>query len=242
MAQNSPIEWTDATWNPVTGCSKVSIGCQNCYAEKLAKRLEAMGNPRYKNGFKVTVHEDLLDAPYKWKKPRMVFVNSMSDLFHEDIPTQFVGEIFKTMRNNPHHIFQVLTKRAGSIKQLPQENWTENIWMGVTVEAEDYIYRINELRATSARTRFLSLEPLLTRMPELDLSGIDWVIVGGESGSSARTMKEDWVLEIRDACLDQEVPFFFKQWGGVRKKARGRLLEGITWEQYPPNNRSLALC
>lgn len=233
MAQNSHIEWTDATWNPVTGCTKISIGCQNCYAERLAKRLQAMGNPRYSEGFKLRIHEDLIDLPSRWKKPKMVFVNSMSDLFHEDIPEQFINDVFNTMKNNYHHIFQVLTKRSNRLQIIPPKLWDDNIWMGITIEAEEYLFRVEELRQTGARTRFISFEPLLDRIPEFNMSGIDWVIVGGETGPNARPMKKEWAIEIRNRCIEQNIPFFFKQWGGIRSKQEGRILEGEVWEQYP---------
>ncbi len=234
MAMNSKIEWTEATWNPVTGCTKISAGCQNCYAYTMAQRLHAMGNPRYKNSFSITLHKDLIKKPLTWKTPKRIFVNSMSDLFHEDIPFEFIEEIFKTMNEASWHTFQILTKRSERLKELaPQLTWTPNIWMGVTVENTDVKYRIEDLRSVPASIRFLSLEPLLSDLGELNFSNIDWIIVGGESGPKARPMNIQWVRPIRDYCLEQKIPFFFKQWGGINKKKAGNLLDGVTWEQYP---------
>ncbi len=234
MATKSAIEWTGSTWNPVSGCSKISAGCLNCYAERMARRLKAMGQARYKNGFKVTLHPQALDEPYRWKKPRMVFVNSMGDLFHEKIPVEFIQDVFTVMNENKRHTFQILTKRAKRLRELaPLLDWPENIWMGVTIENNDYINRADDLRTTKAFVKFLSLEPLLSPLPDLELVGIDWVIVGGESGPGARPMKEEWVLEIKNLCEDNDAPFFFKQWGGVNKKKAGRVLQGRTWDNYP---------
>ena len=234
MSLASKIEWTEATWNPVTGCTKVSIGCDHCYAERLAKRLKAMGNPRYERGFNVTIHEDLIGLPLKWKTSKVIFVNSMSDLFHKDVPPEIVSRIFDTMTLASQHCFQVLTKRSKRMLELAESlSWKKNIWMGVTVESQDHAYRIDRLRQTGAKVKFLSLEPLLSPMPDLNLEGIDWVIVGGESGPGARAMKEDWVRDIRDTCLDQAVPFFFKQWGGFNKKKAGRVLDRRTWDEMP---------
>lgn len=234
MALNSAIEWTESTWNPVTGCTKVSLGCRYCYAERLAKRLRAMGNPNYANGFRVTLHEHMLGVPLKWRTPRVVFVNSMSDLFHEEVPFSFIERVFDVMCRASHHVFQVLTKRSDRLMQLaPNLDWPENVWMGVTVEHADYIDRIDRLRGTPARTKFLSLEPLLGPVPDLDLAGIDWVIVGGESGPSARPMRPEWATGVRDQCLAAGIPFFFKQWGGRNKKKAGRVLEGRTWDEMP---------
>jgi protein gp37 len=234
MAAYSGIEWTEATWNPVTGCTKVSPGCLHCYAERMAKRLKAMGQPKYANGFKLTMHADCLDQPLHWRKPRMVFVNSMSDLFHEGVPSSFIQDVFDVMRRASRHTFQVLTKRSRRLLELnPEIDWPKNVWMGVSVENQDYAFRIEHLRKTSAHVKFLSLEPLLGPLPQLDLRGIDWVIVGGESGPGARPMAGEWVVEIRDQCLTSDVPFFFKQWGGVRRKEAGRELEGRTWSQTP---------
>jgi len=230
----SKIEWTESSWNPVTGCSKVSEGCRNCYAERMAKRLKAMGQSNYKNGFDVTCHPGALDLPLKWKKPRTIFVNSMSDLFHEDIPIAFLNRIFFTMNEARWHTFQVLTKRAERMERIADQfTWTPNIWMGVTVESAAEVARMDFLRNVHSHVRFLSLEPLLGPIPNLDLERIDWVIVGGESGPGARPMQKEWVLDIRNHCLDSGVPFFFKQWGGVQKKKAGRLLENRIWDQMP---------
>ena len=234
MASRSSIEWTESTWNPITGCTKVSPGCAHCYAERMAKRLQAMGHPNYARGFDVALHEHMLEVPLKWTKPRMIFVNSMSDLFHEDVPVQFIQRVFSTMRQAPHHTIQVLTKRSARLVQLDDEiNWPDNVWMGVTVENRGCCFRIDHIRHSHARVKFLSLEPLLGPLPNLNLEGIDWVIVGGESGPGARPLALDWVTEIRDRCLDGDVPFFFKQWGGVRKSETGRVLQGRTWDQVP---------
>lgn len=234
MAIKSSIEWTGSTWNPVTGCTKVSAGCRYCYAERMAKRLRAMGSPNYKDGFKVSLHPQALNLPLGWKKPQMIFVNSMSDLFHKDVPLEYILKVFDVMEKCPQHQFQILTKRAGRMLQLDKNlPWQENIWMGVTVENQKCIPRIDQLRQTNAKTKFLSLEPLLGALPNLNLKGIDWAIVGGESGPGARPMKPEWVLDIRDQCLEAKVPFFFKQWGGVHKKKAGRLLENRTWDQMP---------
>jgi protein gp37 len=234
MAINSSIEWTESSWNPVTGCTKISAGCAHCYAERMAKRLHAMGQPNYRNGFEVTCHPDVLGMPLKWKKSQMIFVNSMSDLFHKAVPVRFIEEIFFTMNQARWHTFQILTKRADRMVQLASRfKWTPNVWMGVTVENDRHVDRIDRLREVPAAVRFLSLEPLLGPLPDLDLSHIDWVIVGGESGPGARPMDPAWVLDLRDQCLDAGVAFFFKQWGGVRKKKAGRLLEKRTWDQMP---------
>lgn len=234
MAGNSSIEWTEVTWNPVTGCSKVSQGCKNCYAERMAKRLVAMGNHRYVNGFKVTLHHDLINLPYKWAKPRKVFVNSMSDLFHEEVPLDFIQKVFNTMNDTPRHTYQILTKRSARLAELaPYLNWGSNIWIGVSVENEDVINRINHLREVPAAVRFLSCEPLLGPLYNMNLSGINWVIVGGESGPGARPIKEEWVWDIKLNCERNNVPFFFKQWGGVQKHRNGRVLRGELYEEYP---------
>jgi len=234
MGAETAIEWTESTWNPVTGCTKVSAGCLNCYAERMAKRLCAMGQYRYRNCFKVTLHQDSLAEPYRWKKPRKVFVNSMSDLFHEQVPLEFIQRIFAVMNENQHHIFQILTKRSQRLRQLaPLLNWSQNIWMGVTVENDSYVQRVKDLRSVSCPVRFISLEPLLGPMPHLDLQGIDWAIVGGESGPGARPMKSEWVIDIKEKCLEKGIAFFFKQWGGVNKKRNGRLLQGRLWDLYP---------
>jgi protein gp37 len=230
----SRIEWTTSTWNPVTGCTKISLGCDHCYAERMALRLQAMGQPNYRDGFKVTVHEHALEKPLRLKKPQMIFVNSMSDLFHKDVPPQFVLKIFDVMRRAHWHKFQILTKRSHRLaKYEPHIDWPENVWMGVTVETAKHIRRIDHLRQTGAHIKFLSLEPLLGPIPDLDLRGIDWVIVGGESGPGARAMREEWVIEIREQCRAAGVAFFFKQWGGVNKKKSGRVLEGRLWSQLP---------
>jgi protein gp37 len=234
MAQNSAIEWTETTWNPLTGCTKISPGCKHCYAERMSLRLQAMGQANYANGFDLTLHEHMLEVPLRWRKPRLVFVNSMSDLFHKDAPEKFILRVFDVMRRASWHVFQVLTKRADRLAKLsPRIDWPDNVWMGVSVERADYLFRIDHLRQTGAKVRFLSLEPLLGPLPGMDLEGVDWVILGGESGPGARPMQEQWVKDIRDQCLAAEVPFFFKQWGGVFKCRNGRTLEGRTWDQMP---------
>lgn len=234
MATKSSIEWTESTWNPLTGCTKVSPGCKHCYAERMAKRLHAMGQPNYINGFKLTLHPQALEIPLGWKKPQMIFVNSMSDLFHKDVPVDFIQQVFDVMRRADWHRFQVLTKRAERLLEIdPQIDWPANVWMGVSVENQDYKYRIDLLRQTHAKIKFLSLEPLLGPLPRLNLKGINWVIVGGESGPGARPVLEDWVIDIRDQCKAKRVPFFFKQWGGVQKKRAGRLLQGEIYSQMP---------
>jgi len=234
MAASSHIEWTEATWNPVTGCTKVSAGCKNCYAERLALRLQAMGSPRYRNGFKVTLHQDVIDLPKRWREPRLIFVNSMSDLFHERVPLEFIQRVFATMRACHHHTFQILTKRSGRLRNLaPKIDWPVNVWMGVSVEDSRVLSRVDDLRNVPAAIRFLSCEPLIGSLAELDLTGIDWVIVGGESGWGARPMEPEWVREIFRACRKQRTKFFFKQWGGVRKHATGRQLNGRTYDDMP---------
>ncbi|MBN1211466.1 MAG: phage Gp37/Gp68 family protein [candidate division Zixibacteria bacterium] len=234
MAINSTIEWTQSTWNPVTGCSKVSPGCKHCYAERMAKRLHAMGQPNYSNGFKVTTHEKGLELPLRWKKPQTIFVNSMSDLFHEDVPVSFIQKVFRVMREAHWHRFQILTKRSERLLKMNTKiKWSPNIWLGVSVENEKYNYRIDHLRDTDAQIKFISFEPLLDSVGGLDLEGIDWVIVGGESGPKARPLREEWVLEILYQCQTAKVPFFFKQWGGTNKKKTGRLLKGRTWDELP---------
>lgn len=230
----SKIEWTEMTWNPVTGCTKVSPGCKNCYAEIMAKRLQAMGQPKYADAFSLRLHEPELDLPRKWVKPRNVFVNSMSDLFHKNVPLEFIAKVFKTMEECPQHNFQVLTKRARRLNQIGfQLPWTENIWMGVSVEDEKRLWRVDQLRDSNAKIKFLSLEPLLSPLSGLRLDRIDWVIVGGESGPRARPIQKDWIIEIRDKCEEAGVPFFFKQWGGINKKESGRHLEGRTYDAMP---------
>jgi protein gp37 len=236
MGQNSTIEWTGSTWNPVTGCVKISPGCIHCYAERMAKRLQAMGQPNYVNGFKLSLHEHVLELPLKWKKPQTIFVNSMSDLFLQDIPVNFIKKVFDVMRAAHWHMFQVLTKRSERLLELsPNLPWAPNIWMGVTVENNDYTFRIDHLRKTAAHLKFLSIEPLIGPLATLDLNEIDWVIVGGESGPGARPMSPEWVIDIRNQCQQAKTPFFFKQWGGVQKKKAGRELEGKTWNQMPIN-------
>ena len=234
MGQKSSIEWTESTWNPLTGCTKISPGCKHCYAERMALRLQAMGQANYVNGFTLTLHEEALELPLRWKKPQTIFVNSMSDMFHAGVPLVFIFKAFDVMRRAHWHRFQVLTKRADRLSALSEQlPWADNIWMGVSVENESYTYRIDHLRDTGAAIKFLSLEPLLGPLDNLCLDGIDWVIVGGESGPGARAMKSEWVISIRDQCVEAGVPFFFKQWGGVWKKKFGRTLEGQTWDQMP---------
>lgn len=231
---SSKIEWTQSSWNPTTGCNKVSPGCKNCYAEKMSKRLRAMGVPKYINEFNLTLHEDTLTIPLGWKKPRLIFVNSMSDLFHENIPDSFILKVFEIMRKAYWHHFQVLTKRSERLHALkPIIDWPSNVWMGVSVENEDYKYRIDHLRDSDANIKFLSLEPLLGPIYKMNLQDIDWIIVGGESGSGARPIELEWVVDIRDQCISAKVPFFFKQWGGVHKGKNGRLLHGRTWDEMP---------
>jgi protein gp37 len=234
MALQSGIEWTEATWNPVTGCSKVSPGCKHCYAERMALRLQAMGQAHYRNGFMVTLHEEALDLPVRWKRPQAIFVNSMSDLYHTNVPLSFIKRVFGIMHRAQWHRFQILTKRAERLAEIsPKLTWEAHIWQGVTVEHPDYAYRIDLLRSTGAHVKFLSLEPLLAPVPGLNLKGIAWAIVGGESGPGARPMREEWVLDIREQCRKAGVAFYFKQWGGVFKKRNGRLLEGRTWDEMP---------
>ena len=231
---SSKIEWTESTWNPLTGCTKISPGCKNCYAERMAKRLQAMGVEKYRAGFALTVHEDALEDPLKWTKPQYIFVNSMSDLFHKDVPVEFILRVFDVMRRAHWHQFQILTKRAERLQELDgQIEWPDNVWMGVSVENESYMHRIDLLRQTHAAIKFLSLEPLLGPLPNMDLTGINWVIAGGESGPHARPIEPEWVGDIRDQCLGANVPFFFKQWGGTNKKKTGRLLDSRTWDQLP---------
>jgi len=241
MAQNSSIEWTEATWNPTTGCTRISPGCAHCYAERMASRLQAMGQERYRNGFDLTLQEDVVELPLRWKTPRLIFVNSMSDLFHDGVPVAFIQRCFDVMRQASHHVFQVLTKRPKRAAELAGIlPWQENIWLGTSVETARYTSRIRVLQGISARVRFLSIEPLLGAIPSLPLDGIHWVIVGGESGPGARPMQPEWVCQIRDQCLNNKVPFFFKQWGAFgadgekrSKKANGRVLEGRVWDDLP---------
>lgn len=234
MSEKSSIEWTDSTWNPVTGCTRVSAGCLNCYAERLALRLQSMGNPSYQNGFAVTLHEKALELPLKWKKPQNIFVNSMSDLFHEDVPTEFILRIFNVMCRTDWHQYQILTKRAERLLELSSElPWQSHIWMGVTVEDQSQVDRIDYLRQTHAAVKFLSLEPLIGPIYDINLAGIDWLIVGGESGPKARPIEVSWVTYIRDHCQINNVPFFFKQWGGKNKRKAGRKLEGQFYSEMP---------
>lgn len=241
MAQSS-IEWTEMTWNPTTGCTKISSGCKFCYAEIMSKRLKAMGVEKYKDAFKVRTHQDQLNIPYSWKSSKIVFVNSMSDLFHKDIPLSFIKQVFEVMNDNPNHVFQVLTKRAERLFEIQMElKWTHNIWMGVSIENETVIDRVDFLRQTNARVKFLSCEPLIGPLPNLNLKKIDWVIVGGESGHRPRTIEADWVLDIQEQCEKADVAFFFKQWGGRNKKANGRLLNGKTYNEMPEQQLQTSL-
>jgi protein gp37 len=250
VADRSSIEWTGSTWNPTTGCDRTSPGCDHCYALTLAKRLKAMGQAKYQRdgdprtsgpGFGVTLHEDALDLPRRWGAPRTVFVNSMSDLFHDGVPAAFIHRVFEVMRSTPQHTYQVLTKRSRRLERLaPALDWSPNVWMGVSIETEKYLFRARHLQSTAAAVRFLSLEPLLGPLPDLDLAGIDWVIVGGESGHLARPVHPDWIRDIRDQCIEADTPFFFKQWGGRTPKAGGRELDGQTWDQMPKDTRAKA--
>ena len=234
MASSSSIEWTEATWNPVTGCTKISPGCRHCYAERLSYRLQAMGKEHYKNGFRLTLHEDALAVPLRWRSPRLVFVNSMSDLFHEGVPVSFIQRVFQVMTDCPRHTFQILTKRPEiAAEHASQLSWPKNVWLGTSIENATAIVRIRHLRSIPAAIRFLSVEPLLEPIPRLPLTGIDWVIVGGESGPGCRPMEPQWVRDIRDRCVAHGVPFFFKQWGGVNKKKTGRELDGRFWNELP---------
>lgn len=230
------IEWTESTWNPITGCTKITLGCKFCYAEVMSKRLQAMGQPKYLNGFKLNLHPETLMEPYSWKKSKMIFVNSMSDLFHKDVPVEYIQKIFKVIKENPQHVFQILTKRADILRYYDSEGWLEwphNLWMGVTVENNEVIHRIDLLRKTGARVKFLSCEPLLTSLNNMNLRNIDWVIVGGESGRTPRPIKEEWVIDIKEQCKNTGVAFYFKQWGGTNKKKNGRLLEGKRYDKMP---------
>ena len=234
MSMRSAIEWTEVTWNPVTGCTKISHGCRFCYAERMSKRLLAMGVEKYKEGFSPAVHEAALGEPLRWRRPRLVFVNSMSDLFHKRVPAKFIEAVFDVMNRASQHTFQILTKRPGRVVQLGRRlRWTPNIWLGTSIESERWLGRLARLRDTDAHTKFLSLEPLLGPLLDIPLQAIDWVIVGGESGPGARPMDIDWVRDIRDNCLQNGVPFFFKQWGGVFKKKTGRTLDSRIWDQMP---------
>ncbi len=235
------IEWTETTWNPTSGCTKISSGCKNCYAERMSFRLQAMGMDKYKDGFELRMHPLVLKEPYTWKSPRTVFVNSMSDLFHEELPLKYIQEVFKVMNENPIHTFQVLTKRADILEEYSNYlNWTKNIWMGVTVENKENKQRIDSLRNIGANVKFLSLEPLIGSVGKLDLENIDWAIVGGESGPGAREIKKEWIIEIKEQCQFQNTHFFFKQWGGTNKKKTGRVLEGKTWDEMPTREELIA--
>lgn len=241
MAKTS-IEWTEMTWNPTTGCTKISQGCKFCYAEIMSKRLQAMGIEKYKDNFEVRIHESALKTPYTWKKSKVVFVNSMSDLFHKNVPLYFIKKVFKVMNENPQHVFQVLTKRAERLLELNDElKWTHNIWMGVSVENQEVESRIDYLRQTNARVKFLSLEPLIGPLPNLNLENIDWVIVGGESGHKPRSLDPDWVIDIQLQCENSDVAFFFKQWGGRNKKRNGRVLNGKTYDEMPEVDLQLSV-
>jgi protein gp37 len=240
MAVRSSIEWTESTWNPSTGCDAISPGCENCYAERMSQRLKAMGQHKYRNGFRLTTHPNTLDLPLRWKKPQRIFVNSMSDLFHDQVPIEYVQRVFSTMRRAHWHQFQVLTKRSGRLLAFDEQiDWPPNVWMGVSVESAAYKSRIGHLRKTGAAVKFLSLEPLIGDLGTLDLGNIDWVIVGGESGPGARPMEKTWVDGIFRQCLAYDVPFFFKQWGGVQKKRAGRNLNGRTYDEMPPSTPAL---
>jgi len=241
MAQSS-IEWTEMTWNPTTGCNKVSAGCKFCYAEIMSRRLKAMGIEKYSAGFKIRTHENQLNIPYTWKHSKIVFVNSMSDLFHKDVPLEFIKKVFAVMNDNPQHVFQVLTKRAERLYEIHKQlKWTHNIWMGVSVENEKVVNRIDFLRKTKAKIKFLSCEPLIGPLPNLNLKNIDWVIVGGESGQRPRPMDADWVLDIQEQCKKVGTAFFFKQWGGRNKKRNGRLLNGRTYDEMPEIEQQLSV-
>jgi protein gp37 len=234
MGLNTSIEWAGSTWNPVTGCTKISQGCKHCYAERMAERLQAMGQPNYRNGFELTLQPRMLELPLSWKRPQRIFVNSMSDLFHKDVPLDYIQQVFDVMHRAHWHRFQVLTKRAERLAELNAElEWPANVWMGVSVENSDHVDRIDHLRGTGARVKFLSLEPLLGPLTGLNLRGIHWAIVGGESGPKARPVEEAWIRDIRDQCRTAGVAFFFKQWGGRNKKKTGRLLDGRTWDEVP---------
>lgn len=234
MSIISKIEWTEATWNPITGCTKCSSGCEHCYAATMAKRLKAMGNPRYKNGFEPTVHNDLIDRPLSWKKPKMIFVNSMSDIFHESIPDDTILQIFNTMNKATWHTFQVLTKRADRLVELTDRiTWSTNIWMGVSIENNKSINRCEQLKKCGANIKFISAEPLLESISEIDLTGIDWLIVGGESGAGCRQLKKEWVEELRNLAKQSGTAFFFKQWGGFHHNQAGSELDGKEYKEYP---------
>lgn len=234
MSQKTKIEWTESTWNPISGCTKISKGCDNCYAERMAKRLQAMGTRGYENGFEVTLHPEAIGKPLRLKKTQMIFVNSMSDIFHDEVPDEFIFEIFEVMNKAHWHIFQILTKRPKRLEKLNDRlKWGDNIWMGVTIESNDYVNRADYLRKCDAKVKFISIEPLIGSVDKLDYSGLDWIIVGGESGFGARPMDKEWVVDVRDKCAKFNIPFFFKQWGGVNKKQAGRLLDGNIYDELP---------
>lgn len=239
MSAISTIEWTKASWNPVTGCEKVSQGCKHCYAETFAERFRDTPGHHFEQGFDLRLWESRLSLPLKWKKPRKIFVNSMSDLFQEDIPVAFIKKVFDTMTQAHWHTFQILTKRSERLAELAEQlDWPSNVWMGVSVEDERYLSRVDHLRQVPAAVRFISFEPLLGPIHEPDLTGIHWVIVGGESGPGARPMEQQWARDIRDHCIRTGTAFFFKQWGGVRKKKLGRHLDGLLWDQFPTTSGS----
>jgi len=243
MGDRSAIEWTEATWNPTTGCDRTSPGCDHCYALTLARRLKAMGNPKYQldghprtsgPGFRLQCHEDALDVPHRWATKRLIFVNSMSDLFHDEVPDDFIAKVFDVMASTPRHTYQLLTKRSRRLAQIAgMLPWPDNVWMGVSIENDAYTFRARHLRYVPAAVRFLSIEPMLGPVPSLDLTSIDWVIVGGESGHSARPIEDEWIREVRDQCEDEGVDFFFKQWGGRTPKSGGRELDGQTYDATP---------
>ena len=242
MAEISKIEWTFSSWNPLTGCTGISPGCENCYAELMARRLHSMGQEKYRNCFTVTTHEKALSIPDSWARPRVIFVNSMGDLFHKDVPIEFIKKIFSVMNRVDRHTYQILTKRSGRLAELDSElHWNPHIWVGVSVENPDYLYRIDDLRKSTADIKFISFEPLLSEIYDVDLTGIDWVIVGGESGPHARPIRKEWIIRLRDICLDRDIPFFFKQWGGSNRKASGRMLDGRVWEEMPDPSKQMRL-
>lgn len=238
MADNSQIEWTDATWNPVTGCTKISPGCDNCYAERFSERFRGVPNHPFESGFDLTLRPDRLDQPLQWQRPRMIFVNSMSDLFHKKVPKNFIDRVFESMERADQHIYQLLTKRSSLLRNYVNSRYKNqsappHIWLGVSVESPALLVRLKHLKETKAAIRFVSFEPLLEAIGKVDLSGVKWAIVGGESGHRARPMKSAWVRELRDQCLDQDVAFFFKQWGGRTPKANGNAIDGRQWLQFP---------
>lgn len=238
MAENTTIEWTNTTWNPVTGCTKVSRGCDNCYAERFAERFRGVKGHPYEQGFDLRLWDLRLDKPLKWKTPRLIFVNSMSDLFHKDVPSEFISKVFETMEQADWHTFQVLTKRSSRLRDFVNRRFAnkfapKHIWLGTSIENKSALCRLQHLQQTEASIRFLSIEPLLESLGELDLAGIKWVIVGGESGPNSREIRVEWVQELRDQCLSANIPFFFKQWGGFRPKSGGNELDGRKWLQYP---------